>query len=190
MRMATNPRDVRQYLRMPDDDELAAVLAGFSDAARAEALSFMAHLRGASQRSLSEVIAADEAGTLDADFDDAAWMALCGLVERRGDSIIGLPAGVRAYYSTRLIEWEVANGGFTQAVFNCGEHLDAAAHGYVLLGDEWSADLMRRAQAIGDDGSALDALDEEVDGPPWNGAPWSDETRVAYVRSHRDEFRL
>lgn len=143
------------------------------------------------QRRASDVIAADEAEPLDDDkFDDALWLALCGLVERRGEFLSGLPDGVSAYYATRLIEWEAGNGGFFGAVANCEEYLDAAEEGYVYFGDERSADLMRRVKAQQDDDDALEAFDAEVEGPPWNGVPWGDEARVSYVRSHRDEFRL
>jgi hypothetical protein len=145
----------------------------------------------ARRRQVSQVIAADEAAPMrDADFDDALWLALSGRV-RSADDLDRLPPGVQMYFATRMVEWEIANGGFEQ-VFENGvdEYFPSARAGYLLLGDPASAQLLDRAEAVRQDPAALDELDQELDGPPWNGVPWSDAARVAYVRTHRDEFRL
>jgi hypothetical protein len=147
-------------------------------------------MEDAKRKPLAEVIAADEAAPMDdAEFDDAVVISLSQRVESPAD-LRALSAGIRMYFATRLVEWEIANGGFAQAVENAAEYFNDAVAGYRLLGDEASADLIPRAQAMADDEHALQRLDDEVDGEPWNGVPWSDETRVRYLRAHRDEFRL
>jgi hypothetical protein len=144
----------------------------------------------ATKRSISDVISADESAPMDdADFDDAVWLALCGLIGSASD-LSHVPVGVRMYFATRIVEWDVANGGFDQALFNVGEYFEAAKVGYELLGDDASVDLLVRAQSSEGDEAALDALDDALDGPPWNGVPWADERRVTYVREHREEFML
>jgi Domain of unknown function (DUF4375) len=145
----------------------------------------------ASHRQVADVIAADQAKPMhDSDFDDALWLALSGRIHSATD-LAQYPAGVRMYFATRMVEWEIGNGGFEQ-VFENGvdEYFPAAKAGYSLLGDEASALLLDQATAARDDDAALSALDDSLDGPPWNGVPWSDAKRIAYVRAHRGEFRL
>ena len=145
----------------------------------------------ATRRPVSDVIATDEAAPMsDADFDDALWLALLGRISTAED-LRGFSPGVRMYFATRMVEWEIGNGGFGQ-VFENGidDYFEEAMAGYRMLDDEASVGLILRAQGPQDDEPALDALDQELDGSPWNGVPWSDELRVQYARSHRDEFRL
>src|SRR5712692_2212603 len=125
----------------------------------------------------------------DSDFDDALWFALFGRVHSAAD-LAQFPPGVRMYFSIRMVEGEIGNGGFAQ-VFENGvdEYFPDAKAGYLLLGDPASAHLLDRAASAASDDAALDALNETLDGPPWNGVPWSDGKRIAYVRAHRDEFR-
>jgi hypothetical protein len=144
----------------------------------------------AMRRPAAEVIAADETAPMDDfEFDDALWLALCGRVHSAGD-LAQLPAGVRMYYATRMVESEVGNGGFGQAIENVADYFDEAIVGYRLLGDEPSASLLVDARAAADDDRTLERLDMMVSGPPWSGVPWADAARLAYVRQHRDEFRL
>ena len=151
---------------------------------------FLRRTEEATQRSVADVIAADEATAMtDEDFDDAVWLALCGRVHSMGD-LEPLAAGVRMYFATRTVEWEVGNGGFAQAVDNVAEYWGEAIAGYRLLGDEASAVLLVQVQRAAGNDDALEAFDDEVEGPPWNGVPWGDESRVRYVRDHRDDFRL
>lgn len=125
----------------------------------------------------------------DADFDDALWLSLCGYIEASG-AFSSLSPAVRMYYATRLVEWEVGNGGFEQALDSAGEYWDEAMAGYRLLDDDASVDLLRRVLAAGHDEDELELLLDAMDAPPWDGVPWRDAERVAYVRAHRDEFRL
>jgi len=142
------------------------------------------------KRSLADVIRADERVAMDDDdFDDVVWLSLVGHVGSPND-LRGMPVGVRMYFATRLFEWEIWNGGFSQALEVAGDYLDEVVAGYKILGDDESIAIVRRAQHVAQDEDALDALDNELDGPPWYGVPWSDEKRVRYVRAHRDEFRI
>ncbi len=150
---------------------------------------FFASTEAATQRPVADVMATDEASPMaDDEFDDAVWLALCGKIVSAAD-LAPYPAGVRMYFATRMIECEIGNGGMGQVFDNeYDEFLDEAMAGYRLLGDEASAQLLGRAEASSNDYEALDALDQELGGPPWNGVPWSDKSRIAYVRAHRDEF--
>lgn len=170
--------------RMADDfeDMRKLVESTFAD--------FMKGVEEAQHRPLAEVIATDESEAMaDEDFDDAIWQSLCSRVETVGD-LSAYPAGVRMYYATRLIEWEVGNGGFAQAIDNASEFFDEAIAGYRLLGDDASAALLTRARDHSSGDAILAVMDGEVNGPPWYGAPWDDAMRLQHVRAHRDEFRL
>ena len=94
------------------------------------------------------------------------------------------------YYATRMVEYDVGNGGFDHSVDCAASFYDEAIAGYRLLGDHASAELLQRAQALADDPAVLVALIDEVNGPPWHGVPWGDAARITYVREHRDEFLI
>ena len=91
------------------------------------------------------------------------------------------PPEARAYYATRLIDWEVGNGGFRQARANAGELFPEAIGGYELIGRPDLADIVRRALTASDNGS-LEALDTELGE--------NDAERVTYVRAHAHRFRF
>lgn len=142
------------------------------------------------QRRPAEVMALDEDGELDDDaLDEGLWFALLG-AGVSCETLASFPEAVRMYYATRLIEWEVGNGGFSQAIHNAATCFPDAIAGYELVGDHASAELLRRALESSHDEQALNALDEGLDGPPWHGVPWGDERRIAYVRAHRNEFQF
>jgi hypothetical protein len=62
--------------------------------------------------------------------------------------IRSLPPGVRAIYTTWLVDAEVNNGGFNQYFFNSsGQYAGDALAGYELLGAEEYAAVMRSAIA-------------------------------------------
>jgi Domain of unknown function (DUF4375) len=71
----------------------------------------------------------------DAELDDWLWTRLCRVVDGSAASIAALPEPQQAYYSTRLFEWEVMNGGLHQYFFNHPkpELLDLVLDGYRLL---------------------------------------------------------
>jgi len=67
---------------------------------------------------------------------------------REAPIIRGLPAGVRAIYTTWLVDAEVNAGGFHQYFFNSsGQYAGDALAGYELLGAEEYAAIMRSAIA-------------------------------------------
>lgn len=167
------------------------VTDGLSERTREAFRKMDRQIQEGTRRPVSDVIAADEADPMsDSEFDDALWLALLGRIHSAAD-LARYPPGVRMYFATTMVESEIGNGGFEQ-VFENGvdEYFPDAKAGYLLLGDPASAQLLDRATAAAGDPAALDALDESLNGPPWNGVPWSDSKRIAYVRAHRDEFRL
>jgi hypothetical protein len=152
--------------------------------------ALMRRMEEARHRPVRDVIESDAATPMEDDeFDDALWLALSGRVDAAND-LAGLPNGVRMYYATRMVEYDVGNGGFEHSVDCAAEYYEEAIAGYRLLGDHASAELLQRAQAHADDPAALDALADEVAGPPWDGVPWGDAARLAYVREHRNEFLI
>jgi hypothetical protein len=68
--------------------------------------------------------------------------------EHEPEVVRALPPGVRAVYTTWLVDAEVNNGGFNQFFFNpAGQHAGDALAGYELLGAEDYAVVMRAAIA-------------------------------------------
>jgi len=68
--------------------------------------------------------------------------------EREPEVVRGLPPGVRAVYTTWLVDAEVNNGGFNQFFFNpSGQYAGDALAGFELLGAEDYAAVMRAAIA-------------------------------------------
>ena len=134
-----------------------------------------------------EVIESDAASRMqDDEFDDALWFALCRRVDS-ADKLAELPDGVRMYFATRMVEWDVGNGGFEHAVGCTAEYFEEAIAGYRLLGDLAAKQLLQRARALAGDPVALRALDSEGE-RPWHGLPSGKSARIVYVRDHRDEF--
>lgn len=92
------------------------------------------------------------------DFDDSLWGAVCDLVPNN-EALKTLPVAVRTYYVTRYVEWEVANGGFGQLIYNVWstsdgtiegvtEFFNHVVEGYTTLGRQQAANLMRKALEI------------------------------------------
>ena len=156
-------------------------------------------------KSLSDLFAADQRGELSvSEFDDELWYFM---TEKNGpfEHPDRFPEPVRFYVASRLIEWEVGNGGFAQAAYNCPEWLDMAAQGYEVLGLPLAAERIRKAKGLIDSGSAafseeskatietvfsefaesaLAELDESLDEIDW----WATERRIEYVRANRGAF--
>ena len=157
---------------------------------------------------LADLMDADESGALeDIDFDTELWKLLCERVEDL-HSLEEWPTEVTVYYTSRLIEWEVGNGGFAQAAYNLPDWLAIAAEGYEALQLPAAAERIRVAQelALGDrekfsflkrrratigkifqafEESRLKELDQGLDELGW----WANDVRLAYVRRNRDAFR-
>jgi len=141
------------------------------------------------------------------EFDDALWLLLCGFVDSPSD-LYRYDPPVRVYYASRLLQWEVGNGGFAQAAYNIPDWFDLAAQGYEALKRPQAAQLIREAikllpaerdtlkrkglytATIGRDfdhfrESRITALDDRIPQDDWE----IDDQRVEYVRKHRDAFR-
>jgi Domain of unknown function (DUF4375) len=157
--------------------------------------------------SFRETFAAWDSGAIDEDaLDTALWMLACRVVY--GDERAGqLPDPVIHYYASRLMEWEVGNGGFSQAAYNIPEWFEPAAQGYEAIGHSPAAQLIREAgviarkerglfgrlRRIGADigsvfaafkASSLDGLASDLDDIGW----WAMSDRLKYVLNHREAF--
>ena len=148
----------------------------------------------AKHQSVRSLLAADATEILDdSNLDDQLWTLLCARVSDPS-SIRDAPAPVGHYYASRLVQWEVGNGGLTQAAYSAPLWFEQAAAGYDELGKKDVAALLRRARLIipddADDLEALEdqfeALDSELFEMDWE----IDDLRVAYVREHRDAFSV
>src|SRR4051812_27390710 len=129
----------------------------------------------------------------DNDFNAALWDALIGTFHPTAshEVIAAWPETVRAYFATRLFEFETAWSGLASTLDDLVHpHFDEVEAGYNLLGLPESAALVREVAANEYDDEALRTLELRLEGPPWNGVPWADGVRVAFVRAHRDDFRL
>jgi hypothetical protein len=164
-------------------------------------------VRKSSFECLDSLLLADAASPLEeADFDDQLWLFLCQRITTPADCATW-PEPVGTYFASRLLEWDVANGGFAQAAFNIPEWFDAAAMAYDRLGLPDAAALIRRAIPIVEGErtqrralkraratiakvfqsfreSSLAELDWELDAVGW----WATAARVAYARRHRTAF--
>ena len=99
-------------------------------------------------KTISELMQLDESGAVgDRAFDDQLWLILFDLV-CSPDELIKLPEPVWVYLASRLIEWEVGNGGFPQAAFNIPEWFPLAKAAYRKLGLERAGDLIQRAEEL------------------------------------------
>jgi hypothetical protein len=80
---------------------------------------------------------ADIASLDDTDLDDRVWSRLVAHLDPDDpEALMAQPAGVRAYVTTRLFEWEVGNGGLHQYFFNHPDPdlLALVLDGYTHLG--------------------------------------------------------
>jgi Domain of unknown function (DUF4375) len=155
--------------------------------------------------SIVELLAADARGEVNVEIlDDTLWyfMTARGGPADRVDNSSG---HVQHYVASRLMEWEVGNGGFAQAAYNIPEWFDAAAAGYSAIGNEAAAERIRRANALFAKGAAdftrgadstieqvfsefveseLSELDEGLTEIDW----WAMDERIAYVRANRSAY--
>lgn len=137
------------------------------------------------RRSPREVVEADavkQMGTMS--FDDALYRTLCRRI-RSGRDLVSHPPAVRAFFATRMIEWEIGNGGVSAAVDYAGDYLEMAMAGYRLMGQEHSAELVERMVGADTDeehDQIMDAIGPRI--------PWADAERVALVRANRDQFLI
>jgi hypothetical protein len=107
-------------------------------------------LRVAWERQSKAAITVEDIASLpDAELDDLVWLRLNAEVEY-GDRelIMALSPERRAYLVTRLLEWEIGNGGLHQFFFNYSHLADLCAEGYRVLGLNGQARKMRRVLRI------------------------------------------
>jgi hypothetical protein len=139
-------------------------------------------------------------------FDDELWFLLCNRVSSPSD-LESLPAPVQHYFASRLLEWDVGNGGFAQAAYNSANWFPLAAAGYEALGLPRSAALIRDAirwlpserREIEKKGlfaatigqvfdhfrdSKMEMFNDRIVSAEW----YVDELRVKYARANRDSF--
>ena len=145
-----------------------------------------------SYKSVTALLDADTKTPLNADtFDEELWLLLNRKIDRPED-LKKYPDPVGIYFASRYVQWEVGNGGFTQAAENVPEWFEPAASGYQSLGKPKAAALIKKAISLlqtGDGESLeaqLEALVEEIPTDEW----WIDPARVEYVRNHRDAFEV
>lgn len=97
-------------------------------------------------RDVLDAIADDELA--DAIVQHVVLRAIDEVVDR-ATIVRAMPSGIRAIYTTWLVDAEVCNGGFNQLFWNpSGEFAGDALAGYELMGAEEYAEVMRGALAI------------------------------------------
>jgi hypothetical protein len=155
--------------------------------------------------SIAALMDADERGLVDdPTFDDELWLSLVELIATPQD-VGRFAKPVVLYYASRLLQWEVGNGGFAQAAYNVPDWFELAAVGYDELGEPRFAAMIREAmtllptenrettfdsQEIGElfqqfSESKLARLDERLGEIDWE----ADAKRLQYVRDNRQVFR-
>lgn len=153
-------------------------------------------------------ITADEIAVLsDDELDDHVWLRLCQLVgSGQAPDLAAMQPRLRAYYVTRLFEWEVMNGGLHQYFFNHPDPdlLELILDSYPILGLPEQAEAIRELIAPLEsqesawreslrDGtietffesyveSALPDFDDRIE--------LHDPERVSFIRAHASDFAL
>jgi hypothetical protein len=126
----------------------------------------------------------------DEQFDDELWKLLTRRIQGPGD-LRDHASEVSVYYASRLLQWEVGNGGFVQAAINTPEWFELAEAGYRTLGKPEFAALIRKARGFLSEGdpdlaeASLERLDAELPSVEWA----IDLERVRYVRANRAAFQ-
>jgi hypothetical protein len=125
------------------------------------------------------------------DLDDELWFLILGF-QLAPSHRANLPIEVLYYYGSRLVQWEVGNGGFLLAASGVSEWFPIAAEAYDALGYPAFSRLIRQAAKLppveddsGAAGQSFEALDAQLAEVEWE----VDEQRIAYVRLHRDKFK-
>jgi len=158
-------------------------------------------------KNTSALMAADVEGSIeDDDFDYELWLALCEVIDEPSDAL-RYKEPVWVYYASRLMEWEVGNGGFSQAAYNIPDWFQLASAAYSKLGLIDAANLIDQAldmvvggenrntkftaEEIGDlfsqfSSSKLCELDEKLDESGW----WATSEWLKVVRDNRKYFDI
>lgn len=159
------------------------------------------------ERSLREILAEDEASPIaDEVLDDAVWLTLCERIATPSD-LRQFAFPVTVYFASRLLQWEVGNGGFAQAAVNVPEWFEFAAVGYRALGKTMAEGIILevkrllpeneekarqlRAHEIGWEDYFMGHDFSTYDERAYASGEWEvDAERTAYVRGHREAFML
>lgn len=140
--------------------------------------------------SIEQLLATDNAAVLDdEDFDTELWHLFWPHVGSPSD-LENQPLEAMHYYASRLVQWEVGNGGFGQAVENIYDWMPFALIGYEALQEHKGAALIRSALEIVSKNrnnhdvlfNAFEILDKQYNPDIWE----VDKARIAYVRVHRE----
>jgi hypothetical protein len=156
--------------------------------------------------SIRDVLDRDQRGEYDdwSKFDGSLWLALCEFYPT-DEALDHAPEPIRVYYATRLLQWDVGNGGFAQAAMNYPGIFEFAAHGYEVLGKPGLAAFIREAAVLGErerenidearasleeafayfDEGIFERFDEQLEQIGWFD---NDEMRLDYVRANRQTF--
>lgn len=135
--------------------------------------------------------AAESNSLSDSEFDDQLWLIFCDRVSEPKD-LSKLPPATLTYYASRLLQWEVGNGGFAQAANNVPSWFSHASRAYDALGKPEFATLIRKAEALipedPDDLEEFESEFEELD-ETLSDVEWEiDAERIAFVKSNRSAF--
>ena len=158
--------------------------------------------------SISALMETDAAGLIgDHDFERHLGWFLGRALPHSPAECTSFPEPVMVYWATSLMEHDVLNGGFAQAVYNIPEWFEPAAIGYELLGRPLAAARIRRAAQLSKDerevvgwlqrrrarsraifshfrDSALKDLDEGLGEIGWDITA----ARIQLARKHRSAF--
>ncbi len=159
------------------------------------------------KKTLREILKADEKSPIaDDDLDGAVWLALCKKIRTPND-LQRFPFPVTVYYASRLLQWEVGNGGFAQAAFNVPEWFELAAVGYHFLGKTEAESIILEVKRLLPENeeavrqlrtSEIEWEDYFVDHDfsvyderAYASDEWEIDTeRIAYVRANRQAFMI
>jgi len=158
--------------------------------------------------SIKELLDADKINPMSwQELDDELWIFLSNRISDASE-LNKYPDEIKIYLATRLLEWQVGNGGFAQAAYNSPDWFQPAMEGYryfekenaaLLIGEaisileseqsEIESKGLREGVPIGEvcnhfKESEMSKLDEKIPQDEW----WSDEYRITFVRSHRELF--
>lgn len=157
--------------------------------------------------SLSDAFDAYLAGAMNIDaFDTELWFAVLDMLDKKKDRVDLLPVSVQFFYSSRYLEWEVANGGFAQAAFNIPQLFPLAREGYSVLGLTKAVKMIARAEKYIAEGEAEfktpcggdigELFEEFLDSKlsklkvRQDSEFWATEQRVAYAVKNRNAFEI
>jgi hypothetical protein len=142
----------------------------------------------------------------DGELDDAVWLDLSKKITVPSD-LQRFEFPVTVYYASRLLQWEVGNGGFAQAAFNVPEWFELAAMGYRKLGKTAAESIILEVMQLLPENEEVARqlrtgeieweeyfVDHDFsiyDDRAYASEEWEiDAERIAYVRANREAFNI